>query len=64
MLSGEIDAVIDRLAELYEGEKQVAETLIHRLQHEFFDEERIDTMDSHSGQRRGGRGRRSGRAAV
>ncbi len=45
MLSGEIDAVIDRLAELYEGEKQVAETLIHRLQHEFFDEERIDTMD-------------------
>ncbi len=45
VLSGEIDAVIDRLAELYEGEKQMAETLIHRLQHEFFDEERIDTMD-------------------
>lgn len=44
-LSDRIDELVDILSSLYEGEKEVVENLIRRLQNEFFKNEGIADMD-------------------
>lgn len=44
-LSDKIDELVDILSSLYEGEKEVMEHLIQRMQNEFFEDEGIASMD-------------------
>lgn len=45
LLSGKIDDLISILSSLYEGEKEVVENLVKRLQNEFFSDKEIADMD-------------------